>query len=70
MSMQEIKKYAQNNGYDDVKFLGQWKEYDVYQLIFTDDEAHFIGYPQYILIKDNFMEIITDFELEISNYKF
>lgn len=70
MKIQEIKKYAQNNGYDDIIFLGKYKEHEVYQPVFNDNEIHITGYPQYILVKDNFIEMVTDFELEISNYQF
>jgi hypothetical protein len=45
------KKMAQKSIYDDVKYLGKWNGYDVYEPTFNDDEDHFIGIPQFLLAK-------------------
>lgn len=37
--------------YDGAKYIGEWNGYAVYDPVFNDDEPHFIGIPQYILIK-------------------
>lgn len=42
---------AQEAGFDDVKPLGKWRSYEVAEAIFTDGEIHYIGYPQFILVK-------------------
>lgn len=48
----KIKQMAKKVGYDDVKYVGKWKKCKVYEPIFTDDEIHFIGFPQYILCEN------------------
>jgi hypothetical protein len=45
------KKMAQKSIYDDVKYLGKWNGYDVYEPTFNDDEEHCIGIPQFLLAK-------------------
>lgn len=42
-----IKQLASLEGCPDVKYLGKWKEYDVYSAF--DKEFPFVGLPQYII---------------------
>jgi hypothetical protein len=42
---------GQKSIYDDVKYLGKWNGYDVYEPTFNDDEDHIIGIPQFLLAK-------------------
>lgn len=37
--------------YDDVKYVGEWQGFELYEPIFNDDEVHYIGMPSYILKK-------------------
>lgn len=48
----EAKEMAREIGFHDVKYVGKWKGHDVIEPIFTDNETHFIGFPQYILYKN------------------
>lgn len=48
----EAKEMARGVGFHDVKHVGKWKGHDVIEPIFTDNETHFIGFPQYLLFKD------------------
>lgn len=57
----EAKKKAREAGYHDAKHVGTWKEYEVVEPIFTDGETHFIGFPQYILLKDRKMRWTKDY---------
>lgn len=48
----EAKKMARKAGFHDVKRVGKWNGYEVFEPIFTDGNTHLIGFPQYILHKD------------------
>ncbi len=50
--LREAKKMARNLGYHDAVRRGTWHEYEVVEPVFTDNEMHIIGLPQYILYKD------------------
>ncbi len=50
--LQEAKKMARNLGYHDAVRRGTWNGFEVVEPVFTDDEMHIIGLPQYILYKD------------------
>ena len=50
--LQEAKKMARNLGYHDAVRRGTWNGYEVVAPVFTDNEMHIIGLPQYILYKD------------------
>lgn len=43
---------ARNSVYDNARYLGKWKGFDVYEPVFEDDEDHFIGLPEFILAKN------------------
>lgn len=50
--LQEAKAMARNLGYHDAVRRGTWNGYEVVEPVFTDNEMHIIGLPQYILYKD------------------
>ena len=58
----KAKKMAREVGFHDVKYVGKWKGYDVIEPIFTDNETHCIGFPQYILCKDGVLRWAKDYE--------
>ena len=58
----EAKRMAREAGYHDAKRVGTWKEYEVVEPIFTDEDTHFIGFPQYILFKDGKMRWTKDYQ--------
>ena len=58
----EAKRMAREAGYHDAKRIGTWKEYEVVEPIFTDEDTHFIGFPQYILFKDGNMRWTKDYQ--------
>lgn len=39
--------------YHDAEYLGTWKGYEVFAPTFDDDAVHYIGFPQFILCKDD-----------------
>ncbi len=64
------KKMAHDAGFHDVRVLGKWKGYEVAETIFTDNEIHFIGYPQYLLVKGADIRWTKDYNesLELMSY--
>lgn len=70
MSEEKIKDFAIKNGFQDVKEIGKYNEYVVYAPIFTDGKARKIGYPQYILIKDEEISLKIDISLEMTKELF
>ena len=52
MKEQKILDFARESIYDQVKYIGKWKKYDVWEPGFSDGEPRFIGFPQFILVKD------------------
>lgn len=45
-------KMAKESIYDDVKYVGVWKGYEIYEPILTNGGQRFIGFPQFVLIRD------------------
>ncbi len=61
----KIKELAKKYGFHDVKYAGRWKDREVYEPIFLDDEDHCIGYPQYILCKNGKLCWVRDWKESI-----
>lgn len=68
--IQKIKALAKSYGFHDIKKLGSMNEYEVYDLIFTDGIERMIGYPHFILVKENEIKMIIDEDFKISNFFF
>ena len=65
----EIKDFAVENGYDDVKYIGEWKGYKVFNPIIKSDKPLCLGYPLKILKKNDELRISSIPEsLEILDY--
>ena len=52
MHNEKIKAFAIKQGFQDIKPLGKYNDSDIYQPIFTDGKKHIVGFPQYIMVKD------------------
>lgn len=53
MDLNRIKSFAEKRGFEDVEFLGHWKNFDVYKgLLSEEDRGIPIGLPYYILSDD------------------
>ena len=53
MELSRIKSFAQEWGYEDVRFRGRWKDYDVYSGVMSEDmKGAAVGLPSYILADD------------------
>ena len=62
----EIKEFAINQGFQDIKEIGKYKDYIVYQPFFTDGKKHIVGYPQYILVNGETIKLQVDIKFEIT----
>lgn len=59
----EIKNFAKYHGYEDAKYIGKWREYKVYEPIFSKGEISYIGLPLVILVnKKGEIRMSTDEE--------
>ena len=59
MSEEEILKFAKKQGYDEISYLGKWKEYEVYEPMFDYDDTSFVGLPLIILVKGDEIRMST-----------
>lgn len=50
MTKEKILRFAKKNIYDCVKYLGKWKDFDVWEPGFSDSEPRYLGFPQFILV--------------------
>lgn len=60
MTPEKIVRFAQKSIYDTVKYIGEWNGYNVYEPGWDDEEPRFIGFPQFILVKDNIIRWTED----------
>ena len=70
MHNETIKDFAVKQGFQDIKILGKYNDYDIYQPIFTDGKTHIVGMPQYILVKDEDIRLEIDKKLKITKTLF
>jgi hypothetical protein len=59
MSQEDILKFAQKQGYDNIEYVEEWRGYQVYAPIFNSKEMLYIGLPYVILVKDNEIRMST-----------
>lgn len=73
MKIEQIKEFAKQQGYDDALSIGKWKDFDVYEPIFSGEDTSIIGVPFMILVKDDNIRMSTIEEafeqIDISEYK-
>ena len=69
MNKDKIQNFAKENGYIKAIYKGEWKEYEVYEPIYSEsEEVSYIGYPLMILVKDDQIRLTTpDESLELLN---
>ena len=49
----KAKELAIKNGFDQVSYYGEWNGYLAYTASRKEDKGRFIGYPRFILVKDD-----------------
>lgn len=59
MNQEDILKFAKQQGYDNVSYIGKWKDYEVYEPIFDYDGVSFVGLPLVVLVKENEIRMST-----------
>ena len=57
----KAQKLAKSSIFDDATYLGEWKEYAVYEPTFNDYEPRFIVFPQFILVQDGSIRWTADY---------
>lgn len=65
MLNEDIKKFAIQHGFQDIKEIGKYKDFTVFQPLFTDGKKHIIGFPQYIFVKDEEIKLYIDTKFEV-----
>ena len=63
MNLAKVKKYVQQFGYDDAKYRGEWKQYEVYEPILEDEEPASVGKPEFVLVLDDTIRMATEDEV-------
>lgn len=51
---------AKSSIYDGAQHIGQWRGFDVYEPTFADNEPRFIGFPQFIICKNDKCRWVDD----------
>lgn len=69
MSNEEIKSFAINQGFNEVKEIGTYKDSKVYLPIFTTNNK-IVGYPQYIFVNGKEITLRIDVSMEITKALF
>lgn len=60
MSIEKIVAYAKTQGYIDAKYLHKWRDFDVYEPIYSkSEETAYIGLPLMILVKGDNIRMTT-----------
>lgn len=62
----KIKKMARQAGYHDIKPIGIWNGYKVFEPIYTDDFVRYQGYPQFLLAKGDTIRWSNDYTESIA----
>lgn len=69
MNDDKILKFAQEEGYATVNYLGKYKEFDLYKPLYEDSDVA-TGLPVYIVVKDDKPEFVRGKAgLEIQKYR-
>ena len=55
----EVITFAKAQGYDDASYIGKWKEYEVYEPVYSGDDVSFVGVPLLILVKGDSIRMST-----------
>lgn len=69
MDNEKALKFAQRSGYATVKYLGKYKEFDLYKPLYKDPHIA-TGLPGYIIVKEGNPEFVRGAAgLEIQKYR-
>ena len=59
MKKEDITQFAKKQGYDNVLYIGKWRDYDVYEPTFEGSGPHFVGPPLVILVRGRSIRMST-----------
>ena len=65
MSKRRIVKFAREYGFDRAKRVGTYNGYDVYSPYMSSGAVLTTGFPHFILVKDNEIEMYVDDDLKV-----
>ena len=65
MSKRRIVRFAREYGFDRAKRVGTYNGYDVYSPYMSSGANPIIGFPHFILVKDNEIEMYVDNDLKV-----
>lgn len=69
MDNERFLKFAKRSGFATVKYLGKYKEFDLYKPLYEDPDVA-TGLPVYIIVKDGKPEFVRGKAgLEIQKYR-
>ena len=57
--MNGIVSFAKEHGYDDVIYIGKWKDYDVYEPVNEQEDIAYTGVPLVILSQGEVVRMST-----------
>lgn len=58
----KIQKFAEELGYKRAEYVGDYKDSQIYYLIYSDDEICCIGLPRYIVVENGTLRVSEDEE--------
>ncbi len=59
MNKKEILKFAKQEGYDDISYIGKWREFEVYEPLFDFEDVSYVGLPFIILVTGDTIRMST-----------
>jgi hypothetical protein len=59
MDEKEILKFAKQEGYEDISYIGKWREFEVYEPLFNFEDVSYVGLPFIILVTQDEIRMST-----------
>lgn len=59
MEIEKVKAFAKKQGYDDVLYIGKWKEFDAYEPVLKGEDVSFTGVPLLIFVHGDSIRMST-----------
>jgi hypothetical protein len=59
MDEKEILKFAKQEGYEDISYIGKWREFEVYEPLFDFEGTSYVGLPFIILVTQDEIRMST-----------
>jgi hypothetical protein len=59
MDEKEILKFAKQQGYDNIIYIGKWREFEVYEPLYDFEDVSYVGLPFMILVTQDTIRMST-----------